>query len=100
MRDHLDITAILTTGHLTLITAVAAGQAIHGKQFNAQISWKAIAYFGDGNLAELPAKARERLTAAVRGTDLAKLSQAMRDLAPPPPGRMPARRTKGKGRGL
>lgn len=59
LKDYVDVDAILAKGHVSLITALAAGQAIYGSQFNAQVSLKALAYFGDGNLASLPPDARQ-----------------------------------------
>ena len=72
-KDYLDIDAILTDGRIDLSTALAAAKAIYGSSFDPQISLKALSFFGDGNLASLQAKVRDRLAKAARDVDLDKL---------------------------
>ena len=73
LRDYLDVAAILADGRVGLPMAVAAAQAIYGRQFNPQVTLKALSYFGDGNLRKLPEAARAAISAAVQGVDLASL---------------------------
>ncbi len=72
-RDYIDIDAILRDGRIDLPTALAAGRAIYGTQFNPQISLKALSWFGDGNLPRLPDAVKDRLAAAARDVDLDRL---------------------------
>jgi hypothetical protein len=73
-RDYIDLDAIATSGHIDLPTALAAAAAaIYGRQFNPQITLKALSYFEDGNLATLAEAVKARLAAAARETDLDRL---------------------------
>lgn len=72
-RDYLDIDAILETESIDLSSALAAAKLIYGRQFNPQISLKALSFFEDGTLAELDQYVKNRLTVAVRAVDLDKL---------------------------
>lgn len=69
-KDYLDLDAILATGTIDLPTALAAARALHGDRFAAQSTLKALAFYGDGNLAQVPQAVRDRLAAAVREVDL------------------------------
>ena len=73
MKDYLDVAAILADGRISLPLALSAARAIYGGQFNPQITLKALAYFGDGDLHALPAAPRQRLVEAVASTDPARL---------------------------
>lgn len=68
-KDYLDIDALIRGG-ITLPQALAAACALQGAAFNPQITLKALAYFGDGNLAALPEPLKLRLQDAVRSVDL------------------------------
>jgi Nucleotidyl transferase AbiEii toxin, Type IV TA system len=72
-KDYIDIDALINLGGLSLSTALAAGQRLYGTTFNPEITLKALTYFGDGNLAELPSDLRLRLVTAVREVDLDRL---------------------------
>jgi hypothetical protein len=72
-KDYLDIDAILTDGHIDLPTALAAGKAIYGRQFNPLITLKALSFFEDGDLHRLPAATKDRLAAAARQVDPERL---------------------------
>lgn len=72
-KDYLDIDAILVDGRIDLPTALAGAKAIYGKTFNPQITLKALSYFGDGNLPQLPRAAQDRLAQAARMVDLDRL---------------------------
>ena len=72
-RDYIDIAAILDDGRIDLATALASAQAIYGRQFNPQITLKALSFFDDGSLRRLPKATRDRLANAAREVDLDRL---------------------------
>jgi hypothetical protein len=72
-KDYLDLDALMMQAGIDLPTALAAGQEIYGGSFNPQITLKALSYFDDGNLNELPHETRHRLALAVRDVDLDRL---------------------------
>ena len=57
-------------GKIGLPTALAAAQKLYGPAFNPQITLKALSYFDDGNLRDLPDRTQRRLVAAAREVDL------------------------------
>jgi hypothetical protein len=59
-RDYLDIQTMIERG-VRLNEGLAAGRALYGKTFQPSEALKALTYFGDGNLRELPPKVRECL---------------------------------------
>jgi len=79
-RDYLDLDALLSQGHVTLTDALAAGSAVYGRAFNPQLTLKALSFFGDGDLSQVPVEARERLLEAVREVDLEQLPARLRAL--------------------
>jgi hypothetical protein len=72
-KDYLDIAAMLKAGVIDLPTALAAASAIYGRQFNAQLTLKALCYFEDGDVSAIPQEAKDRLVRAVEGVDLSNL---------------------------
>jgi hypothetical protein len=62
-KDYLDIHALIEHG-VPLEEGLAAGKALYGKAFQPSEALKAMTYFGDGNLRELPAKVSESLVSA------------------------------------
>jgi hypothetical protein len=72
-KDYIDIDALLTDGRIDLPTALAAGRAIYGTQFNPQSTLKALSYFEDGNLRRLTQSVKDRLAKAARDVDLDRL---------------------------
>ena len=72
-KDYIDIDAMMTDGRINLPTALAAGRAIYGAQFNPQSTLKALSYFDDGNLRRLPRPVKDRLAKAAREVDLDRL---------------------------
>ena len=68
-KDYIDIDALIAAG-IGLPLALAAGRAIYGTAFQPQITLKALTYFGDGDLATLPADLQRRLVAAATAVDL------------------------------
>jgi len=78
-KDYLDIHAILAAG-LRLEAGLAGAQALYGRSFQPITALKALAYFGDGDLADLPEPVRQTLT---------RLVQDIRELPPSPEVRRP-----------
>jgi hypothetical protein len=72
-KDYIDIDALIQLGGIDLPTALAAGCAIYGPQFNPQITLKALSFFDDGNLRQLPEDMKSRLAAAARDVALDRL---------------------------
>lgn len=72
-KDYVDIAALILDGRINLAMALAAGSAMYGRQFNPQITLKALAYFADGNLEDVPLTVRTVLTKAVEATDPLRL---------------------------
>jgi len=73
-KDYRDIDALLAAG-LPLRDALAAAAAAWGSGFNPLLSLKALSFFGDGDLPELPDETRRRLLAAVRETEVSALAE-------------------------
>ncbi len=69
-RDYIDIDALVRLGRISLPTALVAAGQIYGPSFNAEITLKALSYFDDGNLRDLPEAMKLRLVTAARETDL------------------------------
>lgn len=69
-KDYIDIDAMLAGGRIDLTQMLAAATAIHGPQFNPQITLKALSYFADGNLHRLSQPLKDRLAKAAREVDL------------------------------
>jgi Nucleotidyl transferase AbiEii toxin, Type IV TA system len=72
-KDYADVDAILRDGRIDLPTALASAKAIHGPQFNPQITLKALSFFDEGNLRQLPKATKDRLAKAAREVDLDRL---------------------------
>lgn len=69
-RDYLDLDALMRVGEVDLATALAAAQALYGPTFNLEVTLKALSYFDDGNLRDLPNDLKLRLVEAAREVDL------------------------------
>jgi hypothetical protein len=69
-RDYIDIDALITVGKVDLPLALSAAQRLYGSSFNPQITLKALSFFDDGNLWQLPAEMKLRLVTAAREVDL------------------------------
>jgi hypothetical protein len=72
-KDYLDIDALIRVGKVDLSLALSAAQQIYGSTFNPQITLKALSFFDDGNLRNLPEDTKLRLVAAARDVDLDRL---------------------------
>jgi hypothetical protein len=63
-KDYLDIVALMRAG-VDLQTALAAGGAVYGSQFDATITLRALTSFGEGDLNQLNPPEQKELLAAV-----------------------------------
>ncbi len=72
-KDFIDIDAILSASDITLEMALTAALEVYGDAFNAQNSLKALTYFEDGNLGEVPRDVRGRIVNTVKHVDLSRL---------------------------
>ena len=62
-KDYLDIHTMIERG-VRLDEGLAAAKVLYGRTFQPSEALKAMAYFGDGNLRELPISVREALIKA------------------------------------
>ena len=69
-KDYIDLDALLRSGQVDLPMALSAAGALYGASFNPEITLKALSYFDDGNLRDLPDALKLRLATAVREVDL------------------------------
>ncbi len=69
-KDYIDLDALLRSGQVDLPTALSAAGALYGAAFNPEITLKALSYFDDGNLRDLPDAMKLRLVTAAREVDL------------------------------
>ena len=83
-KDYMDIDALLSLGKVDLPLALAAAQSLYGPAFNPEITLKALSYFDDGNLRDLPDQLKDRLAAAVRDVDLDRLPSVGPSVGPSP----------------
>lgn len=78
-KDYFDLAALIESGQIDLLKALAAGKAIYGSAFNPQITLKALCYFGDGNLPTLSDAVKNRLIEAIRAVNLDHLPTLVPD---------------------
>jgi len=90
-KDYIDMDALVGVGGISLPFVLAAAERLYGASFNPEITLKALSYFDDGNLRELPGDVKFRLVAAVREVDLDHL---------PNVDNLPLRAVRDKGLGL
>lgn len=69
-KDYIDMDALIRIGGVGLPFALSAAEKLYGPSFNPEITLKALAYFEDGNLRELPTDMKFRLADAVSKVDL------------------------------
>jgi hypothetical protein len=79
-RDYIDIDALMEHAGIDLITLLAAGSLIYEKQFNPQITLKALVYFNEGDLKTLPQEIKSRLIHAVKTLELGKIPERITEL--------------------
>ena len=82
-KDYIDIDVLLTDGGIDLPTALASARAIYGVSFNPHITLKALAWFEDGDLGDLPDDTKKRLIHAVRAVDPDRLPTILPARSPP-----------------
>ena len=68
-KDYIDIDALMRLGGVSLTSMLGAAAAIHGEHYNAMLTLKALTYFGDGDLPDLPTAVRKRLSQAAAKVD-------------------------------
>lgn len=69
-KDYIDMDALIRIGGIGLPVALAAAKKLYGASFNPEITLKALSYFDDGNLRELPTDMKFRLAEAVTKVDV------------------------------
>lgn len=80
-KDYIDLDALFAAG-VSLPQALAAAHAIYGDKFNAQLTLKALSFFGDGDLPSLAEGVQQRIRVAVRSIDLDHLPATSQSLSP------------------
>jgi Nucleotidyl transferase AbiEii toxin, Type IV TA system len=84
-KDYIDVDALIRAGKVDLPLALSAAQRLYGSTFNPQITLKALSFFNDGDLHQLPEDMKLRLATAAREVDLDHLpgiDQFARQIAP------------------
>jgi hypothetical protein len=85
-KDYLDVATLLAAG-LGLADGLSAALALYGPSFPPEEALKALVFFNDGDLPELPNAVRRRLEAAVLAVDaLPSCARRSLDLSGPGPG--------------
>jgi hypothetical protein len=79
-KDYLDLDALMRLGDVDLATALSAAQALYGPTFNPEVTLKALSYFDDGNLSDLPDELKLRLVESAREVDLDHLPEVGADM--------------------
>jgi hypothetical protein len=74
-RDYIDMDALLATGSVELSSALSAARVQYGRQYNPDLTLKALSFFGDGNLHTLSQDVRDRLVNAVGRVDIGRLPE-------------------------
>jgi hypothetical protein len=84
-KDYDDVAVLLASG-LTLTEGLGAARALDGSAFPVSEALKALVYFADGDLGELPASTQQQLIEAVRAVDAVPvLERSSLDLSPSEP---------------
>lgn len=73
-RDYEDLAAIANAG-ISLSEALAAANAVYGKEFNGALSLKALTYFADGDLPNLSPATQSLLRALASGVNLKEVPE-------------------------
>lgn len=81
-KDYLDLAALLRAG-ISLEQAIGAARALYREQLNPMITLKALTYFADGDLRELPPEVQRVLVErAARFTEPERLERISDSIAP------------------
>jgi hypothetical protein len=84
-KDYDDVAVLLASG-LTLTEGLGAARALYGSAFPVSEALKALVYFADGDLDELPASTQQQLIEAVKAVDAVPvLERSSLDLSPSEP---------------
>ena len=81
-KDYIDIDALIQKGGIALPASLAAARAIFGPDFNPQITLKALSYFDEGNVRDIPSEMKSRLATAARNADLSDLPDLLAEHQP------------------
>jgi hypothetical protein len=73
-KDYSDIDAILRRSTVTLEAALVAARDVYGSQFNPLPTLKALTFFEDGDLPDLPGDVKRRLAKTAARVDVKRLS--------------------------
>ncbi len=71
-KDYLDLEAMIQAG-IDLPQGLAAARAVYGSRFDVTLSLRALRYYGDGDLNEVPDEIQRRLTGLADSVDVSKL---------------------------
>ena len=71
-KDYIDLATLMEREVVDLPTALSAARLIY-PAFNPELTLKALSYYGEGNLDEVPEATRTQLVEAVRAVDLDRL---------------------------
>ncbi len=71
-RDYIDLDALLRSGFL-LEDALGAASAVFGPEFNPLLTLKALSFYGEGDLDDVPGEVRDNLVKAAAAVDLQSL---------------------------
>ena len=80
-KDYLDIHAILTEMDISIEAAVAAARIIFGERFNPYDTLKALSWFGEEQLADLPQAVKATLTAEAQHFDFRRMERLANEYA-------------------
>jgi hypothetical protein len=98
-KDYYDIYTLLKAG-VTLSEALGATKALY-PEFNAVLSLKALAYYGEPTLADMATDVREYLTEESAKVELVKMIPRIAlSVSPPPSIRQTRTQNRGKGIGI
>ncbi len=88
-KDYIDLDALTQLGGVPLSSMLGAAAAVYGRHYNPLLTVKALTYFGDGDLDELPPQVRSRLSGAAMALDLGELPRYEARTGMVPPGLLP-----------
>ena len=74
-RDYIDMDILVQEGGIDLPTALAAAKIIYGETYNPQLTLKALCYYDEPGLKDLPYDLKRRLAEGVKDVDLNKLPE-------------------------
>ncbi len=72
-KDYIDLAAIMSTRFVSLPEALSAAQHVYGPLFSPQNALKALSFFGEDELQQLPESLKQNIVSKVKAVDLSKL---------------------------